>query len=70
MGEEKINEVEFRNFAYSLLKEFSELSTEDIQRYYELRKGEKITEKQIKEILKADRRFKSEKRDKKTFWHI
>ncbi len=66
----KVDEVTFRDFALNLLKEFGELTTEDIKTYYKLREGKEITEKQIKEVLKADGRFEAKKDGKKTVWRI
>ena len=73
MAEEKkpvVDEVAFRDFALNLLKEFGELSTEDIKTYYKLREEKEITEKQIREILKADGRFETKKDGKRQVWRI
>ncbi len=73
MAEEKapvVDETAFRDFTLNLLKEFGELTTEDIKTYYKLREGREISEKQIKEILKADGRFEAKKDGKKLVWRI
>jgi len=66
----EIDGVEFRNFAFQLLKEFGKLTPDDIQRYFELRKGGKISEREINEILKADKRFRRIREGKTTYWTL
>lgn len=67
---EGIDEVEFRNFAFQLLKELQKLTPDDIQRYFQLRRGGKISEREINEILKADSRFKKIKEGKVAYWTL